>query len=214
MWPNYRYLCFVLLAGFALVAWLVTTHPANAVDRTLAALAQGIESPGVTRIMEALTTIGSSRYVAMISVGVMGYLFFIQKRRFEPLFLLAVLAGSVGWNQLLKEVFHRARPDVHRLIVETGFSFPSGHTMSACALYGAIVFLFWRHGATRLRRGLLLAFGALMIAGIGFSRIYLGVHYPSDVLGALLAGGLWLSGAIWLYQWGMERRRQSGLVRR
>jgi undecaprenyl-diphosphatase len=123
------------------------------------------------------------------------------------------LAGSVGWNQLLKVLFHRARPDVHRLIAETGFSFPSGHTMSACALYGAIVFLFWRHGATRFRRGLLLAFGALMIAGIGFSRIYLGVHYPSDVLGAMMAGGLWLTGAIWLYQWGMERRRQSGFNR-
>jgi undecaprenyl-diphosphatase len=214
MGRSYRNLCIVLLTGFGLIAWFATVHPDNVVDRSLAALTQSIEGPVLTRVMEAWTTIGSSRYVAIIAAGVMAYLYFIRKRRFEPLFLVAVLAGSVGWNQLLKSLFHRERPNVHQLITETGFSFPSGHTMSACALYGAIVFLLWRHGRTRMLRGMLLAFGAMMIAGIGFSRIYLGVHYPSDVLGAVLAGGLWLIVAIWLYQWGMERRRQTGLDRR
>ncbi|MNP70769.1 Phosphatidylglycerophosphatase B [compost metagenome] len=90
------------------------------------------------------------------------------------------------------------------MIDVNGFSFPSGHSMAAFSLYGVMAFLLWRHTLTSIGRGVLIAFSVAMILMIGISRIYLGVHYPSDVLGGFLASGCWLSISIWFYQRYME----------
>ncbi len=98
-------------------------------------------------------------------------------------------------NQVLKFIIQRPRPDGFRLATASGFSFPSGHSMVAMAFFGLLAWLVWKYEADRRLRRLYATGFALVIVMIGVSRIYLGVHYASDVLGRLLsvdgvAGGL------------------------
>lgn len=78
--------------------------------------------------------------------------------------------------------------------------------MSAFAVYGVLSFLLWRHISTRWGRTLLIVISTTMILAIGISRIYLGVHYPSDVIGGYFASGCWLAIAIWFYQRYQEKK--------
>ena len=96
-------------------------------------------------------------------------------------------------NVGLKTLVQRPRPEGFRLIEETGFSFPSGHSMVAMAFFGLIVWLVWRYEANRRQRALLTLAFAVVIVMIGVSRIYLGVHYASDVLGGFCASLIWLA---------------------
>ncbi|HEX6922907.1 MAG TPA: phosphatase PAP2 family protein, partial [Bacillales bacterium] len=90
-------------------------------------------------------------------------------------------------------IFQRQRPEIHRLIEVTGYSFPSGHAMGSFVFYGMLGYFF----ILFLKSEYLKAGSTLLMAGlifmIGFSRVYLGVHYPSDVLAGFAAGGAWLT---------------------
>nr|WP_233276251.1 phosphatase PAP2 family protein [Schinkia azotoformans] len=123
------------------------------------------------------------------------------------------MVGSNILFLLLKLYFHRARPDLHRLIEVSGYSFPSGHATNACTLYGILTFLLWRHIRTRLGRTILIVLSAMMIFTIGISRIYLGVHYPSDILAGYFLSVLWLTTAIWFYQQYQERHINKKTIR-
>lgn len=81
--------------------------------------------------------------------------------------------------------------------------------MAAFSLYGIVTFLLWKHVKSSFGRGILILISTIMIITIGVSRIYLGVHYPSDVLGGYLASGSWLAVSIWTYQYYLERRYQE-----
>ncbi|WP_019421136.1 phosphatase PAP2 family protein [Paenibacillus sp. OSY-SE] len=197
---------FLLLLGFGALAIAINRQPLNPFDLNIAAFVQSFESPSLTKVMELFTSIGSTKYAIIIAVLTLVFLYFVLGHRMELIFLIAVLGGSAVMNQLLKMVIHRERPIVHRLIEETGYSFPSGHAMGAIGLYGALAFLLWRHIASRPGRILLIVSSCVMIAMIGVSRVYLGVHYPSDIIGGLMASGFWLALMIWVFQWYMEQR--------
>lgn len=192
--------------GFGLIALLVSDKKIAQFDSTIIAAIQGLESPGLTSIMKFFTFIGSGTQVAIIALLVLFFLFKVLHHRRELILVIWVVLGSTILNEILKTVFHRARPTIHRIVEANGFSFPSGHSMAAFSLYGVIAFLLWRHLSTSLGRGLLILFSIFMIIMIGVSRIYLGVHYPSDVLGGFLASGCLLAVSIWFYQRYMEKR--------
>jgi undecaprenyl-diphosphatase len=128
------------------------------------------------------------------------------KHRTELLLFGIVVIGTPLINRMLKQLFHRARPDLHRLIEIGGYSFPSGHAMSAFAVYGILTFLLWRHIPTRLGRTALIMISSIFILMIGASRVYLGVHYPSDIIGGYFASGFWLAISIWFFQRYKEKR--------
>ncbi|MEF2247779.1 phosphatase PAP2 family protein [Paenibacillus sp. IITD108] len=199
-----RYVFWLLLAGFAVIAAFVALQPDNRLDQSVASYIQGFEADKITSIMMFFTTVGSTKFTILITLGVLAILYAKFRKANELLFICAVLGGSALLNTVLKLTFHRARPEVHRLIEETGFSFPSGHTMAALALYGAVAFLLWRHASTVALRALIIGITALFIFMIAVSRIYLGVHFPSDIAGGILASGMWLSLVIWVYQWWQE----------
>ena len=134
------------------------------------------------------------------------FLYFVLKHRIELLLFGTVILGTPIINQILKQFFHRARPDLHRLIEIGGYSFPSGHAMNAFAVYGILAFLLWRHIPTRLGRTVLIIISTIFILMIGTSRIYLGVHYPSDIIGGYFASGFWLAISIWFFQRYKEKR--------
>jgi undecaprenyl-diphosphatase len=195
--------------GFGMIAVLVSDKKIAQFDSTIIAGIQGLESPWLTSIMKFFTFIGSGTPVAVIALLVLFFLYKVLHHRRELILFIWVVLGTTFLNEILKTIFHRARPTLHRIVEANGYSFPSGHSMSAFSLYGVIAFLLWRHLSTSISRGLLILFSIFMMIMIGVSRIYLGVHYPSDVLGGFLASGCLLAVSIWFYQRYMEKRSKS-----
>ena len=99
---------------------------------------------------------------------------------FSNLIIITVL------NQLLKRILQRPRPTEFRIIEETGYSFPSGHSMVSMAFYGYLIYLIYKYVKNKYLKWTLMVLLSLLIVSIGISRIYLGVHYTSDVLGGFL----------------------------
>ena len=109
-------------------------------DQSVISFIQGFESPMLTSIMKFFTYIGSFPSVFGISLLASLFLYFVLKHRTELLLFGTVVIGTPIINRILKQLFHRARPDLHRLIEIGGYSFPSGHAMSAFAVYGILTF--------------------------------------------------------------------------
>jgi undecaprenyl-diphosphatase len=150
-------------------------------------------SPHLTTAMFVITSLGSTEVASFIAIVFGLYLL----RRRQPYWLAATwltVFGGMLLNRLLKYVFHRARPHFDDpMLTLTSYSFPSGHTKTATVLYGVLAaFLVVRTKSWR-RRVLVIFAASLLIALVGFSRIYLGAHYLSDVLGALAEGLAWLA---------------------
>ncbi|TYR76673.1 phosphatase PAP2 family protein [Rossellomorea vietnamensis] len=109
------------------------------------------------------------------------------------------IALGGGFNWLLKAYFKRERPDIEALVEQGGYSFPSGHSMGSFVLYGTLAFAVFRLYDHTWSKILGAAALMLLVLLIGLSRIYLGVHYPSDILGGFSAGGVWLLFSILVY---------------
>ncbi|CAN7233209.1 phosphatase PAP2 family protein [Paenibacillus sp. LjRoot153] len=193
-------LCFTIVASLIRGRWIAQ------VDSSVISAIQGMESPWLTSVMKGFTFIGSTPVVIVISVTCLLLFFKFLNHRLELILFVALVAGTAILNQLLKISFQRERPSLHRLIQESGYSFPSGHSMVVFALYAALAFLLWRHVPTRRGRTAVILISIMMILLIGISRIYLGVHYPSDVVGAYFASGFWFTFSVWIFQWYMENR--------
>jgi undecaprenyl-diphosphatase len=150
----------------------------------------GIASPGLDWLMNRLTDIGST--LVIIPVFVVAAVFLLsRKRRGALLFLLVVSLGALVLNGTMKLLLERPRPALPWASVLPDYSFPSGHTMNTLVFYGALALIAWSIAGRRV--GLLaIAAAALITFGVGVSRIYLGYHYLTDVVGGVLAGIAWL----------------------
>jgi len=200
------FICFTLI--FASVAGLVVFNRVSGFDSYIIEKVQSVESPWLTSLAKSLSMAGSSRYAIGLSLITMFLLFALLKHRMELLLFLWIGLGSLVLNTFLKLRFHRERPNIHRLIEEAGFSFPSGHSMAAFSLYGGITYLLWRHISYKPGRILLIIVAVLMTGGIGWSRIYLGVHYPSDVIGGYAASCAWLLLSVSIFQFYRDTRKR------
>lgn len=148
-----------------------------------------LSSPFLDTLFVIITTLGSAAAVVTIIVGTLWYLLHHNHRR-DALFLVAAAGGTALLNLLFKLLFHRVRPDLwQQIVIEKGYSFPSGHAMISCSLALAAIIIAW---PTRWRRRAIIA-GVIYLVLVGVSRLYLGVHYPSDVLGG------WLLSIAWIY---------------
>lgn len=146
------------------------------------------------QIMVGITFVGQPSVLMVISLS-LGILLLIQRRRFEAITLAFAALGAAGLNYWLKQMFARARPALWERVVDVRYySFPSGHAMVSMVIYGLIGYLL----ATRFRRWrvLILNFTTILILAIGFSRLYLGVHWPTDVAAGYAAGLVWLIACI------------------
>jgi membrane-associated phospholipid phosphatase len=152
---------------------------------------QSFISDKLTKIIETLTFLGSTKAVIAISVLTIILMLF-NKKWWETVFFIVAVSGSSLFNLLLKFIFQRTRPSIHPLITETGYSFPSGHSMVSFVLYGMITYFLVLFYVKRFAKIITILFFSLLVLIIGVSRIYLGVHYPSDVLAGFAIGGTWL----------------------
>ena len=171
----------------------INREPLTVADAQLSTWLHAHSSPLLTSAMFVATSFGSTATVSFIAVAFGLYL--IWRRRFYWLAALAssVLGGTL-LNKLLKYAFHRPRPFFSDpLLTLTSYSFPSGHTMAATVLYGAIAAYLLTTTSDWRRRALIIFLASFLILLVGFSRIYLGAHYLSDVLGAMAEGLAWLA---------------------
>jgi undecaprenyl-diphosphatase len=99
---------------------------------------------------------------------------------------------ALSSNLILKQLINRARPVAEHLVSVETLSYPSGHAMMAMAFYGILIYLFWQFPWNKLLKYTITMVLLLLILSIGISRIYLGVHYPSDILGGYAAGFMWV----------------------
>jgi membrane-associated phospholipid phosphatase len=189
-----------VVAGFAvLVACLVVlgsiaegvrTQEVFALDTWATPFLHGIASPGMDTLMNLLTDLGSILVLPVVFVLVEAWL--LWRKRFRAGVLLAVACiGSLVLQGTMKLFFARPRPQLSYANVLPDYSFPSGHTMNAVIFYGAVALILWSIFGRRV--GLAAIAVATVIAlGVGISRIYLGYHYLTDVVGGILAGLAWL----------------------
>lgn len=160
-------------------------------DLALTTAIQGIRNPILNSIFIGITQLGSP--LVVIAIGLITVvLISLHKGKAHYFMVLSTLGGSAIFNELLKLGFHRPRPNIARLVNATGYSFPSGHAMISVSLYGLLAYLVWRNYPRWSTRLLSLAL-CILILLIGLSRVYLGVHYPSDVLAGFAAGAFWLT---------------------
>ena len=151
------------------------------------------------------TALGGIGVLLLLTVAVSVYLMLDGKKHAALLVLLAV-GGAWGGSHLLKQGFQRSRPDLvpHGSYVYTT-SFPSGHSMMSAATYLTLGALLARTHSRRRLKVFLLVFAALLTLVVGSSRVYLGVHWPTDVLAGWTAGGVWAL-LIWLLARWLQHR--------
>ena len=126
--------------------------------------------------------------VAIFLITLTVILFILIKNKKIGLSIFSNLVIITVLNQLLKRILQRPRPTEFRIIEETGYSFPSGHSMVSMAFYGIIIYLVYKNVTNKYLKWTLITLLSLLILSIGFSRIYVGVHYFTDVAGGFLLG--------------------------
>ncbi len=186
--------CLWLFGGLA--EDLLTSDPLVRFDQAVANTLHDLATPGLTTFFLVVTALGSVETIALL--GLLVAAFFVWRRRWVDLGAwVTAVAGAAALNQLLKEIFARPRPYFEQpLVMESSYSFPSGHSMDSLVVYGMLAY-FAVLALRTWRARTAIAFGAaLLVLLIGFSRMYLGVHYFSDVVAGFAAGGVWLSALI------------------
>jgi undecaprenyl-diphosphatase len=159
-------------------------------DYRIQGFVEGIISPEITRFMVDMTNL-SGVYITVTTAGVMA-LCLLYKRYWWKLFaLFLVVGGGEIILILLKLFFHRPRP-MPQLVIAHGYSFPSGHAFSAMTIYGFLIYMIWTMDKIRGLKFVVLLMSISLIFFIGISRIYLNVHYLTDILGGYAAGLAWL----------------------
>jgi len=186
--------CLWLFGGVA--EDVLSGDPLVRFDRALAAYLHAPATPPLTAFFLAVTALGSLEVIAPLGLLVAGFLGSRRRWLLLGAWLLG-LTGSVVLEQLLKQLFARPRPIFeHPLVLEASYSFPSGHAMVSLVAYGVLAYFAVLAARTWRARTAVVLGTALLLLLIGFSRLYLGVHYFSDVVAGFAAGGVWLSALI------------------
>jgi membrane-associated phospholipid phosphatase len=184
---------------FAEMAEELKENELEAFDHTIINFVQSFINDQLTALMFSITFLGSVKFLVFLA-GAGGVILMVYKKWALSVFLLAGAGGGALFNWLLKWIFKRERPDILPLLTESGFSFPSGHSMGSFIFYGASAYILVHLFSRLSLKVLSVLANVLIIFLIGLSRIYLGVHYPSDVAGGFLAGGAWLAACIIIFR--------------
>jgi undecaprenyl-diphosphatase len=149
------------------------------------------QTPWLRMVMLQVTALGTGVVVMMV-VAVAALFLWLTRHKHSAVLLVVTTSVGIVLNGLLKDVFHRTRPSVFAWGTEVfSSSFPSGHAMSAAIVYGTVAYLAARLQTKHWARILTIVVAAVLIALIAFSRMYLGVHYPSDTLAGMAIGFAW-----------------------
>jgi undecaprenyl-diphosphatase len=180
------------IAGFLQIAFEVVREPdTKRLDEAILIWLARFREPWLNAVAVDITALGSVSLMLLLSLGALAILA-MTRDRIGVLQLFVSVSGAVGLGQLVKSLVHRERPTVVPHLVEaSGYSFPSGHSISVAAVYLTLAFLMCRHFPRLRDRFVLVMMSLLLVALVGLSRMYLGVHYASDVLSGVCLGAAW-----------------------
>jgi len=190
---NCLVMCLLALLCFFWLALETNRGDTNSFDSRIRAAVHGQSSLRNTEFMSHATQLGDIVALSFLSTGViLGFLFLRLKR--AAALMAANMVGAWLLNDGFKAFFQRVRPEPFFGIPPPGdFSFPSGHSLCSFCFYGMVTALFVGRIRNRAARVVIVTAAAAIILSVGFSRVYLGVHHPSDVLGAWSLGLFWVS---------------------
>lgn len=182
----------IALSFFGWLAEDVFENETISFDETVRGAIHNFSSPTLTEAMKIFSFLGSTVFLVALGVCVAAAFFYLRRMRALTLFLAATLGATILLN-VLKAAFHRARPDAYfGYALPTSYSFPSGHSLSSFCFYGILAWLITARMKNRASKILVWTLAAALILLVGVSRVYLGVHYPSDVLAGYAAGVVWV----------------------
>jgi len=151
-----------------------------------------------TNVMEFFTFLGTHTFLIPANLLLIAYFLFIKKHRWYSISIPVISLSGLLLMLSLKYIFHRNRPLTPLLEKARGYSFPSGHALMSFTFYGLLIYLVWRYVKNIWLKWLLIITLALLIFAIGLSRVYLRVHYASDVIAGYCVGCMWLLLSLWI----------------
>jgi len=202
----------LVLAGlglwvFAELADQVLEQATRRVDTAILLFLRQLHTPLLDQLMIGITTLGQPTLLVIVSLILCGVLA-LQRQWFKGIVFVSAALGAAGLNVLLKDGFGRSRPALWDRVVDVQYSsFPSGHAMVSLVIYGLAGYLLSTR--SRYRSDLILALTVLLIGLIGLSRLYLGVHWPTDVIAGYAAGLVWLVACVLTLEIGQRRQKRS-----
>lgn len=196
-------LSFILSIPFLIVAfanffqwtWL------NKIDTAIGQAIIQYRGQGLTTFFRYLTKMGNVGFSAML-IGIIVIVLFLmlKDKHISIWYLLTTAIGAGALNQIVKYLFQKDRPTVEHLIDQGGYSFPSGHAMGSIIIYGALLYIVFKLINNQVIKTLALVATVILVGLIGLSRVYLGVHFPSDIIGGYALGAAWLTLSIGLFE--------------
>ena len=196
---------FLIMAFANLFKW----QWLDKMDHVIGQMAVDSRMGGRTDFFRVFTELGGVKFsvVFVIVIGLLLY-FVSKKKELAVWYVFTAAVGAGVLNKTIKYIFRKPRPSFEHLVVQGGYSFPSGHAMGSTIMYGGLlVVLFYLVKSKGIRTLFALLFVGLILL-IGISRIYLGVHYPSDIIGGYSLGSAWLYTSVDVFR---HLKRSRGL---
>jgi len=170
------------------------------IDQTIATYIYSLRTPFITDIMMFITSLADVNTIIVLFVFVVVILLVLKKRS-HIIPVVLTLLGNLIFVSLVKTILARPRPLLaNALVYEESYSYPSGHSLIAITIYGLLIIYLFTFVKSHAIRRLSVIVGVILILIVGFSRIYLGAHWPSDVLASYLIGICWLSLILFLIE--------------
>ena|SRR3989344_3941026 len=192
------FLGVLFLSAFLLVIFSVVNNYFDGFDNTVDALITPEEGSLAFALFIGLTYLASTQVIVLLSAVLL--LFLIYRKRYKKvLFFVFVLGGGAVIESLVKNIVHRARP-LGALVDVSRYSFPSGHALKAVLFFALLIYLFLRNFKHDFSKYVFVFVCSVLILLIGFSRIYLHVHWTSDVLGGWLLGVAWFFFSVFVHE--------------
>lgn len=169
-------------------------------DLPIIHLIQHYALPTITKLMNQISFLGSDIFLSIASLLIGIYLLYMRRFQLAVSFGTCMIFSGI-FNFIFKNIFERPRPEILRLGKATGYSFPSGHAMAGICFYLFLAFMLSLELKKTSHKIIVYSIAVIFIIMIGISRIYLGVHYPSDVLGGYTFGAAWILCCVTFYLW-------------
>lgn len=196
---------------FARLARRVLAEQSHSLDTAIMVAIRGIHTPLFDQAMMGTTFLGDPTVLLLLCLAVAVWLY-KRHRRSQANTLAIAAVGSLILQYVLKQLFTRERPDLWEQFINLrDYSFPSGHAVMSLVIYGMLGYLLAIHFPHRQK--LITTVTVLLVFAIGFSRVYLGVHWPTDVIAGYAAGAMWLVACIFSLRVWRQRRRYRTLTK-
>ena len=174
---------------FIILSILVVTNTTTKFDTLIHTYIINIRNNNLTKILTLITNLAGASFLLALTT----LLIIFMKNKKIPIYMFFNLIFAFIINELAKNIFLRSRPIGINLIEETGLSFPSGHSMVGLSFYGFIIYLLIKNMKNKKMKNIFIILLSILIITIGFSRIYLGIHYFTDIIGGFLLAVIYLN---------------------